>query len=85
LKPPDSHALAQTRLQPCGVRQFNLSKDPKFFDKLRDLVGLYVDPPAHAIVSSVDEKMKRAGFKLSVALHLGFPLSRFGDRTLIHD
>jgi hypothetical protein len=67
---------ATTRLQPCGVRQFNLSKDPKFFDKLRDLVGLYVDPPAHAIVSSVDEKMKRAGFKLSVALHLGFPLSK---------
>lgn len=30
--------------------------DPKFVDKLRDVVGLYVDPPAHAIVLSVDEK-----------------------------
>ena len=29
---------------------------PKFVDKLRDVVGLYVDPPAHAIVLSVDEK-----------------------------
>ena len=40
-------------LQP---RQFKLSNDPRFVDKLRDVVGLYVDPPAHAIVLSVDEK-----------------------------
>ena len=33
-----------------------LSNDPRFVDKLRDVVGLYVDPPAHAIVLSVDEK-----------------------------
>jgi len=38
------------------VHQFKLSNDPKFIDKLRDVVGLYVDPPAHAIVLSVDEK-----------------------------
>jgi hypothetical protein len=38
------------------VRQFKLSKDPEFVDKLRHIVGLYVDPPAHAIVLSVDEK-----------------------------
>jgi transposase len=38
------------------VRQFKLSNDPKFVDKLRDVVGLYVDPPAHAIVLSVGEK-----------------------------
>jgi hypothetical protein len=43
-------------LQPHWVRQFKLSNDPKFVDKLRDVVGLYVDPPAHAIVLSVDEK-----------------------------
>src|SRR6266852_4575227 len=43
-------------LQPHRVRQFKLSNDPKFVDKLRDVVGLYVDPPAHAIVLSVDEK-----------------------------
>src|SRR5579862_4493115 len=34
----------------------SLSKDPEFVDKLRDVVGLHVDPPAHAIVLSVDEK-----------------------------
>src|SRR5271166_6282697 len=43
-------------LQPHRARQFKLSNDPKFIDKLRDVVGLYVDPPAHAIVLSVDEK-----------------------------
>ena len=43
-------------LQPHRVRQFKLSKDPAFVDKLRDVVGLYVDPPAHAVVFSVDEK-----------------------------
>jgi hypothetical protein len=30
------------------VKQFKLSTDPRFVDKLRDVVGLYVDPPAHA-------------------------------------
>jgi Homeodomain-like domain len=43
-------------LQPHRVRQFKLSTDPKFVQNLRDVIGLYVDPPAHAIVLSVDEK-----------------------------
>ena len=42
-------------LAPHRWRQFKLSNDPRFVDKLRDVVGLYVDPPAHAIVLSVDE------------------------------
>ena len=42
-------------LQPHRFRQFKLSNDPKFADKLHDVVGLYVDPPAHAIVLSFDE------------------------------
>jgi Homeodomain-like domain len=36
--------------QPHRMRQFKLSNDPRFVDKLGDVVGLYVDPPAHAIV-----------------------------------
>jgi len=48
--------LKAHRLAPHRVRTFKLSKDPKFAEKLRDIVGLYVDPPAHAIVLSVDEK-----------------------------
>jgi transposase len=43
-------------LRPHRVRTFKLSKDPQFAAKLRDIVGLYVDPPAHAAVLSVDEK-----------------------------
>jgi transposase len=43
-------------LQPHRWRQFKLSNDPQFVDKLRDVVGLYVAPPAHAIVLSIDEK-----------------------------
>ncbi|MBP1178482.1 hypothetical protein JOE48_000446 [Methylobacterium sp. PvR107] len=43
-------------LQPHRVRQFKLSTDPAFAAKLRDVVGLYVDPPAHAVVLSVDEQ-----------------------------
>jgi transposase len=43
-------------LQPHRVRRFKLSQDPAFAAKLRDVVGLYIDPPAHSLVLSVDEK-----------------------------
>jgi hypothetical protein len=43
-------------LQPHRVKQFKLSTAPQFVDKLRDIVGSYVDPLAHAVVLSVDEK-----------------------------
>src|SRR6202790_2105764 len=43
-------------LQPHRIRTFKLSNDPQFAAKVRDIVVLYVDPPAHAVVLSVDEK-----------------------------
>jgi transposase len=43
-------------LQPHRVDTFKLSKDPLFIDKVRDIVGLYLDPPARALLLSVDEK-----------------------------
>jgi hypothetical protein len=43
-------------LKPHRVRAFKLSNDPKFAAKLHDVVGLYSDPPEHALVLSVDEK-----------------------------
>jgi len=43
-------------LQPHRVRQFKLSNDPRFVEKLRDVAGLYIDPHVHAIVLSFDEK-----------------------------
>ena len=48
--------LEAHQLAPHRIRTFKLSKDPEFAAKLRDIVGLYVDPPAHAVVLSVDEK-----------------------------
>jgi hypothetical protein len=48
--------LEAHQLAPHRIRTFKLSNDPKFADKLRDVVGLYVDLPAHAVVLSVDEK-----------------------------
>ena len=43
-------------LQPHRIRTFKRSNDPAFAAKLEDIVGLYVDPPKHAVVLSVDEK-----------------------------
>ena len=43
-------------LQPHRISTFKLSKEPEFAAKLRDIVGLYVDPPAHSLALSVDEK-----------------------------
>ena len=43
-------------LQPHRIRTFKRSSDPEFAAKLEDIVGLYMDPPKHAIVLSVDEK-----------------------------
>lgn len=43
-------------LQPHRIETFKLSTDPFFIDKVRDVVGLYLDPPEKAIVLCVDEK-----------------------------
>lgn len=43
-------------LQPHRTENFKLSKDPLFIEKVRDIVGLYLDPPDRAIVMCVDEK-----------------------------
>lgn len=43
-------------LKPHLVRGFKLSNDPLFAEKLEDIVGLYLNPPEHALVLSVDEK-----------------------------
>ena len=48
-------------LVPHRLRAFKLSTDPAFVDKLRDVVGLYVNPPEHAVVLSVDRKVSDSG------------------------
>jgi transposase len=48
--------LRAQNLQPHRVQNFKFSTDPQFAQKLRDVVGLYMNPPTSAIVLSVDEK-----------------------------
>jgi transposase len=69
-------------LQPHRVRQFKLSSDPKFVDKLRDVVGLYVDPPAHAIVLSVDEKSQIQALDRTQP---GLPMKKGRAGTMTYD
>ena len=69
-------------LQPHRFRQFKLSKDPNFVGKLRDVVGLYVDPPAHAIVLSVDEKSQIQALDRTQP---GLPMKKGRLGTMTHD
>ena len=43
-------------LKPHIVRGFKLSNDPQFIEKVEDIVGLYMNPPDHAVVYALDEK-----------------------------
>ena len=69
-------------LQPHRVRQFKLSRDPQFVSKLRDIVGLYIDPPAHAMVLSVDEKSQIQALDRTQP---GLPLKPGRCGTMTHD
>jgi transposase len=69
-------------LQPHRMRQFKLSNDPRFADKVRDIVGLYVDPPAHAVVLSIDEKSQIQALDRTQP---GLPLKRGRCGTMTHD
>lgn len=82
-----SHAFikqvwASAGLRPHLVRTFKLSNDQNFVEKLRDVIGLYLNPPEHALVLSVDEKSQiQALDRTQPAL----PLSRGRTATLTHD
>jgi len=69
-------------LQPHRIRQFKLSNDPNFVDKLHDVVGLYVNPPEHAIVLSVDEKSQIQALDRTQP---GLPLKKGRAATMTHD
>src|SRR6516225_439321 len=51
-----SDLLRRHGLKPHRVRTYKVSRDPEFVAKVRDIVGLYLNPPEHAVVLSVDEK-----------------------------
>ena len=69
-------------LQPHRTRSFKLSKDPKFVEKLRDIVGLYVEPPAHVIVLSIDEKCQIQALDRTQP---GLPMKKGRAGTMTHD
>jgi transposase len=69
-------------LQPHRIRRFKLSKDPRFAEKLWDVVGLYVDPPAHAVVLSVDEKSQIQALDRTQP---GLPMKKGRAGTMTHD
>jgi transposase len=69
-------------LSPHRWRQFKLSNDRAFAEKLRDVVGLYVSPPAHAVVLSVDEKSQIQALDRTQP---GLPLKKGRGPTMTHD
>src|ERR1700704_2605618 len=69
-------------LKPHRVRTFKLSNDPKFAAKVQDVVGLYVDPPEHALVLSVDEKSQIQALDRPQP---GLPLKKGRCGTMTHD
>jgi len=69
-------------LQPHRYRRFKLSSDPNFVAKLKDVIGLYVDPPAHAIVLSLDEKSQIQALDRTQP---GLPMKKGRAGTMTHD
>src|SRR6478609_6839948 len=69
-------------LQPHRARHFKLSNDPQFAAKLHEIVGLYVDPPAHAVVLSIDEKSQIQALDRSQP---GLPMKKGRCGTMTHD
>ena len=69
-------------LQSHRVRTFKRSRDPRFADKLVDIVGLYLDPPAHGVVLSIDEKSQIRALDRTQP---GLPLKPGRCGTMTHD
>ena len=69
-------------LKPHRVKTFKLSRDPKFLEKLTDVVGLYLNPPQQAIVLCVDEKSQIQALDRTQP---GLPLKKGRCGTMTHD
>ena len=72
----------ETNLQPHRVKTFKLSKDAQFAEKLVDVVGLYLNPPEHAIVLCVDEKSQIQALDRT---QKGLPIHPGRLGTMTHD
>ena len=69
-------------LKPHLARTFKVSNDPHFVEKLIDVVGLYLDPPEHALVLCVDEKSQIQALDRTQP---GLPLKKGRCGTMTHD
>src|SRR5437763_3232059 len=69
-------------LKPHLERTFKLSRDPKFLEKLTDVVGLYLNPPQKAVVLCVDEKSQIQALDRTQP---GLPLKKGRCGTMTHD
>ena len=70
------------RLQPHRLRTFKKLNDPVFAEKVEDVVGLYMDPPCHAVVLSIDEKSQIQALDRTQP---GLPLKPGKCATMTHD
>lgn len=73
----DAHGL-----QPHRTQRFKLSKDRRFTEKLTDVVGLYLNPPAKAVVLCVDEKSQIQALQRTQP---GLPMKKGRCGTMTHD
>lgn len=69
-------------LKPHLVETFKVSRDPKFVEKLEDIVGLYMSPPEHALVLCCDEKSQVQALDRTQP---GLPLKKGRAETMTHD
>ena len=69
-------------LKPHRVKTFKLSRDPKFLEKLTDVVGLYLNPPQKAMVLCVDEKSQIQALDRTQP---GLPIKKGRCGTMTHD
>lgn len=69
-------------LKPHLVRGFKVSRDPKFIEKLEDIVGLYMSPPENALVLCCDEKSQVQALDRTQP---GLPLKKGRAGTMTHD
>lgn len=82
-----SHSTVQriwvkNELKPHITKTFKLSNDPEFEEKFWDVIGLYLDPPAKALVLCCDEKSQCQALERT---QLGLPLAPNRPRTMTHD
>ena len=82
-----THSFVHRVWQSCGlkphlIRTFKVSKDPKFEEKLQDVVGLYLNPPENAVVFSFDEK---SSIQALDRTQPGLPMKEGRAGTMTHD